>query len=153
MKFKIKNLAEMEHFGQALAKSLKNTDVISLIGDLGAGKTTLVQFVGKALVVEDYITSPTFSLVNIYEADKTIYHMDLYRLEDPSELEEIDFENYFYPEGISFIEWAERAGYYLPDDIIEISISLEKGYRQIEIKEDTLRGKEIGEYINENFSN
>lgn len=153
MKFEIKNLEELNKFGNAIASVLDNGDVISLKGDLGAGKTTLVQFVGKALGVKEYITSPTFAIVNIYEGDKNINHMDLYRLEDPSELESIDFENYFYPEDITFIEWAEKGGYYIPDEIIEIEILVEEGKRVIEIKEDSYRAREIGESINENFSN
>lgn len=151
MKREIKDLRELENFGKKLAKELKFGDVISLKGDLGAGKTTLVQFVAKELGVEDYVTSPTFSIVNIYEGQQKIYHMDLYRLEDPEELEQIDFENYFYPEGITFIEWAEKGGYYLPEDMIEISIEIGLNKRIIYIEENNIRAKEIGEKLNEDF--
>ncbi|MFM1564754.1 tRNA (adenosine(37)-N6)-threonylcarbamoyltransferase complex ATPase subunit type 1 TsaE [Helcococcus ovis] len=151
MKREIKDLRELENFGKKLAKELKFGDVISLKGDLGAGKTTLVQFVAKELGVEDYVTSPTFSIVNIYEGQQKIYHMDLYRLEDPEELEQIDFENYFYPEGVTFIEWAEKGGYYLPEDMIEISIEIGLNKRIIYIEENNIRAKEIGEKLNEDF--
>lgn len=151
MKREIKDLRELENFVKKLAKELKFGDVISLKGDLGAGKTTLVQFVAKELGVEDYVTSPTFSIVNIYEGQQKIYHMDLYRLEDPEELEQIDFENYFYPEGITFIEWAEKGGYYLPEDMIEISIEIGLNKRIIYIEENNIRAKEIGEKLNEDF--
>lgn len=151
MKREIKDLRELENFGKKLAKELKFGDVISLKGDLGAGKTTLVQFVAKELGVEDYVTSPTFSIVNIYEGQQKIYHMDLYRLEDPEELEQIDFENYFYPEGITFIEWAEKGGYYLPEDMIEISIEIGLNKRIIYIEENNIKAKEIGEKLNEDF--
>ncbi|MFM1573257.1 tRNA (adenosine(37)-N6)-threonylcarbamoyltransferase complex ATPase subunit type 1 TsaE [Helcococcus ovis] len=151
MKREIKDLRELENFGKKLAKELKFGDVISLKGDLGAGKTTLVQFVAKELGVEDYVTSPTFSIVNIYEGQQKIYHMDLYRLEDPEELEQIDFENYFYPEGITFIEWAEKGEYYLPEDMIEISIEIGLNKRIIYIEENNIRAKEIGEKLNEDF--
>ncbi|MFM1524593.1 MULTISPECIES: tRNA (adenosine(37)-N6)-threonylcarbamoyltransferase complex ATPase subunit type 1 TsaE [Helcococcus] len=153
MKREIKDLKELENYGKKLAKILKFGDVISLKGDLGAGKTTLVQFIAKELGVNDYVTSPTFSIVNIYEGDEKIYHMDLYRLEDPTELEQIDFENYFYPEGITFIEWAEKGGYYLPEDMIEISIEIGLNKRIIEIEENNIRSKEIGEKLNEDFGN
>lgn len=152
MKIIIKNLEEMEKFGKILAKNLKAGDVISLIGELGAGKTTLVQFACKQLGVDEYVTSPTFSIVNLYEGDVDIYHLDLYRLEHPSELEAMDYERYFFPDGISFIEWAEKGESYLPDDMIEIKINYDLDERTVEIIENNDRAKELGELINENFS-
>lgn len=153
MKIKITNLSELENFAKSLSKLLNEGDVVSLIGNLGAGKTTLVQMVGKELGVDDYITSPTFSIVNIYQGDRPIYHLDLYRLEDPDELLQIDYEDYFYPEGITFIEWAEMGGDYLPDQMIEINIIQDEDARHIELVENNYRAKEIGERLNENFSN
>lgn len=146
MKIKVRNLEELENFAKKLAKKLKNEDVVSLIGDLGAGKTTLVQFLAKELGVFDYVTSPTFAIVNIYDGDYQINHMDLYRLEDPSELEQIDYETYFYPDGITFIEWAKMGGDYLPDDMIEIEITQIDDERLIEIKGNSKRVSEIGEF-------
>lgn len=153
MKFAIKNLEKLNEFALLMAENIREKDVFSLKGDLGAGKTTLVQMIGKALGIEDYITSPTFSLVNIYEGDYIIYHLDLYRLDRPEELENLDFETYFYPEGITFIEWADRAGDYLPEDIVEISIEHDGQGRLIEISKDTERGQEIERAIDEDFSN
>lgn len=146
MKIKVKNLDELEKFSIKLAKKLQNGDVISLIGDLGAGKTTLVQFLAKELGIDDYVTSPTFSIVNIYDGDYQINHLDLYRLENPSELEQIDYETYFYPDGITFIEWAKMGGDYLPDDMIEIEITQIENERLIEIKGSSNRVSEIGEF-------
>lgn len=146
MKIKVKNLDELEKFSIKLAKKLQNGDVISLIGDLGAGKTTLVQFLAKELGIDDYVTSPTFSIVNIYDGDYQINHLDLYRLENPSELEQIDYETYFYPDGITFIEWAKMGGDYLPDDMIEIEITQIENERLIEIKGNSNRVSEIGEF-------
>ena len=146
MKIKVKNLDELEKFSIKLAKKLQNGDVISLIGDLGAGKTTLVQFLAKELGIDDYVTSPTFSIVNIYNGDYQINHLDLYRLENPSELEQIDYETYFYPDGITFIEWAKMGGDYLPDDMIEIEITQIENERLIEIKGNSNRVSEIGEF-------
>ncbi|MDO4604630.1 MAG: tRNA (adenosine(37)-N6)-threonylcarbamoyltransferase complex ATPase subunit type 1 TsaE [Helcococcus sp.] len=143
---KVKNLDELEKFSIKLAKKLQNGDVISLIGDLGAGKTTLVQFLAKELGIDDYVTSPTFSIVNIYDGDYQINHLDLYRLENPSELEQIDYETYFYPDGITFIEWAKMGGDYLPDDMIEIEITQIENERLIEIKGNSNRVSEIGEF-------
>lgn len=146
MKIKVRNLEELEVFAKKLAKKLKNGDVVSLIGDLGAGKTTLVQFLAKELGVEEYVTSPTFAIVNIYDGEYLINHLDLYRLEDPSELEQIDYETYFYPDGITFIEWAKMGGDYLPDDMIEIKITQIDDERLIEINGNSNRVSEMGEF-------
>ncbi len=140
----IRDLKEFEEFAKKFAGLIEFGDVFSLIGDLGAGKTTFVQFVGSQMGIDDYITSPTFSIVNIYEADQTIYHLDLYRLESPEELEQLDYESYFYPEGISFIEWAVKGEGYLPEDMIKLNITIRPdGGRNIEIIEDNDRAKEI----------
>jgi len=93
----INNLNEMRDFAHKFASLLIDNDVINLIGDMGAGKTTLTNFIAEYFNIDDS-SSPTFSIVNIYEGDKTIYHLDLYRMEDPDELLEIDFETYFYPD-------------------------------------------------------
>lgn len=152
MNYIINDLNKLNKFAEAFSKSIEKGDVFTLDGDLGAGKTTLVQKIGKFLGVEDYITSPTFSLVNIYDGKCQINHLDLYRLEDPDELLQIDFESYFYPEGISFIEWPDKGGDYIPDDRVDIKIRLEGENRVITI-DDSERGKEIKEIIDENFSN
>ncbi|NLW53140.1 MAG: tRNA (adenosine(37)-N6)-threonylcarbamoyltransferase complex ATPase subunit type 1 TsaE [Tissierellia bacterium] len=153
MKYIIKNLEQLDRFAGFLASTLEKSDVISLVGDLGAGKTTLVQMVGKHLGIDDYITSPTFSLVNIYESDMPFYHLDLYRMDDPDELLGLDFETYFYPDGITFIEWAEKGADYIPEDIIEIRINVSENHRLIEIVENSKRAKEIKGGIDENFGN
>lgn len=153
MKFIINNLGDLEKFAKILADNIKKGDVFSLVGDLGAGKTTLVQMVGKYLGIDDYITSPTFSLVNIYNGDIDLYHLDLYRLESPEEIENIDFETYFYPDGISFIEWAEKAQGYLPDKLIEINIKQKEDIRELEFFSDTDRALELERIMDENFSN
>lgn len=153
MKYKIKSLEQLNKLAKVFAKALKPKDVISLKGDLGAGKTTFVQYLGKHFGIDEYITSPTFSIINIYYGQPTIFHLDLYRIEDPSELEALDFENYFYPEDeITFIEWAEKAKYYLPEDLIELEINIVESGRILEITTNTDRSLEIGEFINENFS-
>lgn len=153
MNYIIKDLEQLDRFSKALADQITNSDVFSLIGDLGAGKTTLVQMVGRHLGIDDYITSPTFSLVNIYESSMPFYHLDLYRMDDPDELLGLDFESYFYPEGVTFIEWAEKGGDYIPEDVIEIRINVSAGDRIIEIVQSGQRSKEIKDGIDESFSN
>lgn len=122
MLFSTKN--DTRQFAYALAKWLRPGDVIRLDGNLGAGKTTLIQWVAEALGVHEEVTSPTFSLVHCYEArDFDLYHLDLYRLEDPQELEEIDIDEVFVPlRAVTFIEWAERAEGELPPFIFRLTI-------------------------------
>ncbi|MDY3052185.1 MAG: tRNA (adenosine(37)-N6)-threonylcarbamoyltransferase complex ATPase subunit type 1 TsaE [Ndongobacter sp.] len=122
MKFETKE--QTKKFARHLAAALKPGDVFRLDGDLGAGKTTLVQWVSEARSVREAVVSPTFSLVRRYDSDLgTINHLDLYRIEDPQEIEELDYEELFYPEqGVTFIEWAQRAEEYLPSDIVCLNI-------------------------------
>lgn len=144
----ISNLNEMRDFANEFAVLLKDNDVINLIGDMGAGKTTLTNFIAEYFGINDS-SSPTFAIVNIYEGDKTIYHLDLYRLDDPDELLELDYETYFYPENaITFLEWAENGEGFLPNDMINVEISkVDTNTREIKILDDTKRGQEINEYF------
>ncbi len=89
----LKGLKETEEFGEKLGSILKPGDIISLTGDLGAGKTTLTKSIGKGLGVEDYITSPTFTLINEYNGRLNLYHFDVYRLEGPIDLYDLGLKN------------------------------------------------------------
>lgn len=107
------------------ALSLENGDIVLLHGDLGAGKTMFVKGVIKALGGdEDLVTSPTFTIVNEYEVnDKTVYHFDLYRLENPDELYNIGYEEYFYSDKICFVEWSERASEFFDKTVKHVYIN------------------------------
>lgn len=144
----INNLEELKKFADKLAPVLEDGDVINLKADMGAGKTTLVTAICKNYGIDD-TSSPTFALVNIYEGDRTVYHLDLYRFEDPDEILDIDFETYFYPEGaITFLEWAENVSGYLPDDMIDIEINkLDENRREIRIADSTERARKINELL------
>lgn len=144
----INNLTDLEKFAKKLAPLLKEGDVINLVGDMGAGKTTLVNAIARFFGISDS-SSPTFAIVNIYEGEKTIYHLDLYRFDNPDDLLDIDFETYFYPEGaITFLEWAENGEGYLPDGMVNIRIDkLSPDTRDIEILKDTQRGRQINELL------
>ena len=112
--------------------------VICLYGDLGAGKTAFVQGLAKGLGVTEYITSPTFTIVNVYESGKMpLYHFDMYRLADCDEAYEIGYEEYVYGNGISVIEWPENIADILPENRYDITISKDndKGvnFRKIEV--------------------
>ena len=144
----INNLDEMRDFALKFASLVKENDVINLIGEMGAGKTTFTGFFCQHFAIKDS-SSPTFAIVNIYEGDKTIYHLDLYRIDNPDELLDIDYERYFYPEdAITILEWAENGNGYLPSDMINIKISkLGENSREIEILEDSKRGRHLNEYF------
>lgn len=146
----INNIEEMRNFAKKFAPLLKEGDVISLEGDLGAGKTALVTFIGEYFNIKD-VSSPSFALVNIYEGDKKIYHLDLYRFEDEDEILDLDYDNYFYPEdGLTFLEWAKNVASYLPDGMIKLKINkLEDDKRELVFYKDNKREEEIYE----NFSN
>jgi tRNA threonylcarbamoyladenosine biosynthesis protein TsaE len=123
-----------------LARLLRPGDVVLLHGDLGAGKTTFAQGLGAALGVVDFIQSPTFTLVNDYAAKsdvdgiRVVHHLDLYRLEGDDELDSIGYDDYLAPlDGISLIEWPERAAGRLPDRGVLVILDFVPGGRSIGI--------------------
>lgn len=120
----IESAEAMKDLGRELAANLRIGDVMMLHGDLGAGKTTLTQGVAEGLGIEGPVQSPTFTLVREHDASNLrLYHLDLYRLDDPNELEDIGYEVYINPpDGVSIIEWPERAGDWLPERFTIIRI-------------------------------
>lgn len=114
----------MQALGRAIAQCLQIGDVLLLHGDLGAGKTTLAQGVAEGIGIASPVQSPTFTLVREHQAQAmAFYHLDLYRLESPDELEDIGYETYIEPvDGVSLIEWPERAGDWLPDRFLLVQI-------------------------------
>ena len=122
MEIELKGLEKTKEFGIKLGALLKAGDIICLNGDLGAGKTTLTKSIGLGLGVEDYITSPTFALINEYEGRVPVYHFDVYRLENVEELYDLGFDEYFYGKGISIIEWADKIKRFLPDERLVLDI-------------------------------
>ncbi len=128
-RLKVTSGAAMRDLGKRLGRSLERGDVVLLHGDLGAGKTTFVQGLARAFAIEDLIQSPTFGIVSEHDGVGNdggrfmLYHLDLYRLEDVEELGSIGFDQYLDPaEGVSAIEWPERAGDWLPDRFILVRI-------------------------------
>ena len=116
--------------------------VICLIGDLGSGKTVFTKGFAEGIGVDEYITSPTFTIVNEYEGRLKFYHFDVYRITDPDELFDIGFEEYIYGNGVCLIEWAEIVKEDIPEGAVWITIEkdLEKGldYRRITVEGGTL---------------
>lgn len=122
MKYELitKNEAETIEIAKKITANLVAGNVITLEGDLGAGKTTFTKGIGQALGVKRAITSPTFTIVKEYQGKLPLYHMDAYRLENSDE--DIGFDEYFYGEGISIIEWPSFIEDYLPSEGLHIKI-------------------------------
>ena len=133
--------AEVTHaLGKKLGENAKPGDVYTLLGDLGVGKTVLTQGIADGLGIKEAICSPTFTIVQVYDEGRMpFYHFDVYRIGDIEEMDEIGYEDYFYGDGLTMIEWANLIEEILPSKRKEITIEkdLEKGfdYRRITIKE------------------
>lgn len=119
----MKNEADTIGFGIELGETAKPGTVIALTGDLGAGKTTLTKSIAKGLGIDDVITSPTFNIVKEYGSGRLpLYHFDVYRIGDVDEMYELGYEEYFYGEGISVVEWADLIEDLMPEDTLWIRI-------------------------------
>ncbi len=128
--------AQMRALGARLIKACDRGGVITLSGDLGTGKTTLVRGALQALGVEGGVRSPTYTLVEYYPfADFAIAHFDLYRLGDPEELEYLGYRDYLNPSTLCLIEWPERASGYLQAVDIAVALAYDPAGRRV-----TLRG-------------
>lgn len=138
----IESYSEKETFdlGVELGEKAVPGQVFTLIGDLGVGKTVFTKGLAKGLRIEEAISSPTFTIVQVYEEGRLpFYHFDVYRIGDIEEMDEIGYEDYIYGEGVSLIEWANLIEEILPEHYTEILVEkdLEKGfdYRKITLTE------------------
>lgn len=134
------NEKETYSFGYGLGEKAKSGQVFTLIGDLGAGKTVFTKGLAAGLGVKEQVSSPTFTIVQIYEEGRLpFYHFDVYRIGDVEEMDEIGYEDYIYGDGVSLIEWANLIEEILPEHYTQVKIEkdLEKGfdYRRIELCE------------------
>ncbi len=126
--------------GAELGRRLGRGDIVALHGPLGAGKTTLVKGIARSLLVEEPVTSPSFTLIAEYDGLREglpiiLYHVDLYRINHPQEIEDLGLEEILNASGICVIEWAEKAAEFLPDSAIRIDIGLSNGEnRSVEIE-------------------
>lgn len=119
-----KSIKDTEHISKVLSKLLNPGDIICLIGELGAGKTCFSKgLINRLGVPNKYIASPTFTIINEYNGKYPIYHFDLYRLNNETDLEVLGFEEYFYGKGITIIEWADKMKKLLPEDRLDIYLS------------------------------
>jgi len=131
------SIASLDQIDQAAEEFLKasgNRNVIAFSGELGAGKTTFIQAICRVLGITADVNSPTFALVNEYFAPdgSSVFHFDLYRIEDPDELFDLGYEEYFFSGDRCFIEWPEKASHLIPEDALSVEIAMVRdGSREI----------------------
>ena len=120
-----KSPAETAELGSRIAGILAPGDFIALTGDLGSGKTQFARGVAYGLLVDPaiYVTSPTYTLLNIYSGRIPLYHFDLYRLQGYQDIIDLGFEEYFYGDGVCLVEWAERLAVDIPQESLSIVFS------------------------------
>ena len=126
-------------FGRKIGESAQGGMVFTLLGDLGVGKTVFSKGLAAGLGITEQVSSPTFTILQIYEEGRLpLYHFDVYRIGDISEMDEIGYEDCFYGEGVCLIEWAELIREILPEQYVNVTIAkdLDKGfdYRKLVIK-------------------
>ncbi len=139
MIYEVYSEEETRKIGFELGKKSVKGEIYCLQGDLGVGKTVFTKGFAKGLGITEHITSPTFTIVNEYHSGRLpFYHFDVYRIGDVEEMFEIGYEEYFYGDGVCFIEWAELIRDILPEDVKWIKINKDltsdnENYRKIEV--------------------
>jgi tRNA threonylcarbamoyladenosine biosynthesis protein TsaE len=120
----ITSLRDIDQAAHSFLEAMGEARVIAFSGEMGAGKTTFIQAICRKMGVTAEVNSPTFSLVNQYFTleGHSIFHFDLYRIEDPAELFDMGYEEYFFSGEFCFIEWPEKASHLIPDDALRVEI-------------------------------
>lgn len=122
VKFTIKTEEEMINLGQRIGALVYPNMVITMNGNLGAGKTTITKGIGKAMGIKRVINSPTFTIMKIYEGILNLYHLDVYRIENSDS--DFELEEYFYMGGVSVIEWSNNIKELIPEDAISLDFEI-----------------------------
>lgn len=127
MKFLLEGLSQIDIVANKFVKNMNNRNVFAFYGEMGAGKTTFIKAVCKALGVSETITSPTFSIVNEYKKNDgdPIFHFDFYRIKNMEEAYDFGYEDYFYSGHLCFIEWPELVEPLLPENVVKVHIMVE----------------------------
>jgi tRNA threonylcarbamoyladenosine biosynthesis protein TsaE len=136
---------ETINIGEELGKLLTPGTIIGLNGELGAGKTVFVKGIARGLNTKEEPNSPTFVIMNKYEGRIPLYHFDLYRISSAEELEAIGYEDYFYGNGVTVVEWSDRVKEIFPDQTIrvEITIPVEPDDKAETVRKINIEGKDI----------
>ena len=125
MEIKIKSIDTIRESAREFIENIGESKVFAFYGKMGAGKTTFVKAICEELGVEDVITSPTFAIVNEYEAKgQPIFHFDFYRIKKLDEVYDMGYEDYFYSGALCFIEWPELIEELLPEDAVKVTIGV-----------------------------
>jgi len=119
--------------GRKIGSVLEKGNIICLDGQLGAGKTLMSKALAVSLGVDEYVTSPSYTIINEYSGDLPVYHFDVYRIDDIDEMYELGYEDYFYGEGVCIIEWASMILDLLPDDCLFVRIENTEIFTEREI--------------------
>jgi len=125
-----KSPEDTQKLGKKISKLIKPGDLLAFYGELGAGKTCLIQGISRGLEVKDYVTSPSFTIINEYKGKILVFHFDLFRLSNIEEILDLGYEEYFYGEGLTVIEWAEKIENLLPRDHLKIDIKFKSYYER-----------------------
>ena len=143
MTYETNSAGETFELAKTLAENAGPGDIYTLIGDLGVGKTVFTQGFAAGLGIKEPVNSPTFTILQIYEQGRLpFYHFDVYRIGDVEEMDEIGYEDCFFGNGVSMVEWADLIAEIIPENAVRITISkdLHKGmdFRKIEIDKNGL---------------
>ncbi|MEE8359443.1 MAG: tRNA (adenosine(37)-N6)-threonylcarbamoyltransferase complex ATPase subunit type 1 TsaE [Candidatus Omnitrophota bacterium] len=124
MKKTLNSVKDTIKFGARLGRLIKKGDCIALTGQLGAGKTTLIKGIAKGIGVKDpqHVNSPSFVILKEHKGRFPLYHFDVYRLDDPEDMDTVGYKDFFYGEGASVIEWADKIRGLLPDEYLDIEL-------------------------------
>lgn len=136
MTITVNELADLDATAKKVVEAIGDRKVVALYGQMGAGKTTLIKHICKALDVQDVVNSPSFSLVNEYQRPNgdPIYHFDFYRINKIEEAFDFGYEEYFFSNNLCLIEWPEVIEDLIPDDAVKLTIQvLGDGRREIQI--------------------
>ncbi len=131
IKFTCQSEQETKELGKKIGKNLSSGALISLRGPLGAGKTVIAKGIAQALGIDEAIVSPTFTIIQEYDGDLELHHLDLYRIDGVEEFEGVGGEELLYTEGVTLIEWSEKIEEILPAHTIYITLSIQENQDRI----------------------
>ena len=143
------SLEALPEAAKKICEVLRGETIAAFYGEMGAGKTTLIKEICKALGSEDNVTSPTFSLMNEYRisSGKKIFHFDFYRIQSITEVYDIGYEDFFFSSNLCLIEWPEKIKQLLPENCLRINITAADNLRTITVLKSSESGVESSETI------